>query len=143
VVDDETLRVRRFPGEPAEGLSFELLRSSGCAPIPGGCALQCAGDSYWEAAARHAPAGEYLLTVFCRAYAPGQMSARYCPGQAARLTVIHGGGANEHSLDTGFVWQRYSIPLRLDEPGDMVLHLRAVGEMAVEFTGVSLVRAEG
>lgn len=142
VVDDETLRVRRFPAESADGLSFELLRSSGCAPVPGGCALQCAGESCWEATATGLPAGDYRLSVFYRAYAPGQMSARYCPGQAARLTVAHGGSAMEQDLETSFAWRRHSTMLRGTEPCDVTVRLQACGEVAVQFTGVSLVPAE-
>lgn len=141
--DGLAARLRRRPAEPAAGLPFKLIRSSGCPAVPGGCAIECRGDSHWQSAVRGLEPGEYRLGFYFRAYDPPAMKAKGGPGRAARVDVALEGAEAPVStgpLVTAWHWQRGWLDFTVPETGDVLLQPRAEGDRAVEFTGFSLQR---
>ncbi len=142
IVDDETLRVRRFPEAPVEGVRFELQRSSGCGAVPGGCAVQCARDASWATASAPLPAGSYRLSFFHRAHAPEKMSARSLPDCAGKVTVRLGEALVEHEFATSFVWQKHSLIVEVAEACGLTIAAQSTGAAAMEYTGFALTSGE-
>ncbi len=145
ITEDGTALLRRRPAEPAAGLRFELLRSSGCLAVPGGCAIGCRGESYWQSAVRGLQPGEYRLGFYFRAYDPPAMKAKGGPGRAARVDVALNAAdtlASTGPLVTAYHWQRAWLKFTVLEAGDLLLQPRAEGDTTVEFTGFSLQRRE-
>lgn len=141
VEDDETLRVRRMPGEPVADLRFRVLRSSGCPAVPGGCAVQARGEGYWETIIPRVEAGRYRLGFFHRAYAPASMAARGGPGEVARVEVSLGPQgliATADRLEGSYQWQRAWLEFTVLGEGPLHLRARAQGETAVEYTGFTV-----
>jgi len=146
VTEDGTALLRRRPAESATGLAFKLLRSSGCLAVPGGCAIGCRGESYWQSVVRGLQPGEYRLGFYFRAYDPPAMKAKGGPGQATRVDVALDGAddalASTGPLVTAFHWQRGWLEFSVAEAGDLLFQPRAEGETTVEFTGFSLERRQ-
>jgi len=141
--EDGSVRLRRRPGQPAAGLRFQLLRSSGCPAVPGDCAIGCRGESYWQSTVRGLQPGDYRLGFYFRAYDPPAMKARGGPGRAARVDVALAPGtalASTGALATAWHWQRAWLDVTVPQAGDLLVRPRAEGDTPVEFTGFSLQR---
>jgi len=146
VLDDETLRVRRRLEEVVGGLAFQIHRSSGCPAVPGGCAVQCRGDSYWETTVPGLEAGRYRLGFFHRAYDPGKMKAKSRPGRVAKVEVGVGAEAplaTEEHLEASYQWQSACLDFTMPDEGDICVRLAALAGTAVEYTGLTLHRQQG
>lgn len=143
VADDGTLRVRRFPKSPARGLTFEITRSSGCAAVPGGCLIQCRGDSGWQTEVKNLKAGPYRLGFFYRAFDPGHMNASSVPGKAAEVRVFVARNrilARAADLQVSYQWQRGWLNFERLTGGSVSIRAIAATDTPVEFTGFTLVR---
>ncbi len=143
VVSDEVLQLRRAAKEAVAGVSFEVMRWSGCGAVPGGCAVQCRGDSFWEVTVDNLPAGRYRLGLFHRAYDPPSMQARGGPGDVVRVEVVRGAADKPVTLEglrPTYQWQRAWLELDVATAGKVQVRLGARSATAVEYTGVSLER---
>jgi lysophospholipase L1-like esterase len=137
-IDDEHLRLRRFPKEAATGVDFRVTRDSGCPAVPGGCAAEACGAAGWETAL-DLPAGAYSLSYFCRAYDPAGMLAKAQPGGVARVSVVDEKGrkvAADDDMDCTYLWQRGSVPVKLAKAGKVTVRLQAAEGQRVQYTGV-------
>jgi hypothetical protein len=149
VLDDETLRVRRRLEEVVGDLAFQIHRSSGCLAVPGGCAVQCRGDSCWETTVPGLEAGLYRLGFFHRTYDPENMKAKIRPGRVAKVEVRLGAQPAQPALATAdelaasYQWQRAWLDLRMTAEADIHVRLGALTDTAVEYTGLTLHRQEG
>ncbi|MEW6359874.1 MAG: SGNH/GDSL hydrolase family protein [Planctomycetota bacterium] len=137
VVDDETVRVRRFPKDEASGLRFRIARTSGCGAVPGGCMIESRGESGWETAVRIAEPGRYRLGFFFRVYDPANMNAADRPGDAASVTVGIGGNtlAAADSLESSYQWQRKWLEFDAPQAGQIVIRASSKSDVAVQYTG--------
>jgi len=141
VIDDETVRVRRYPKEEATGLAFEIRRPSGCAVVPEACLVQCAGSSCWQSTVNALEPGAYRLGVFYRAYDPARMNARHRPGLAGAIVVLSTDPAKqlvESKLEMSFQWQRAWIDFALDVGSDVQIMAMPKSRTPVELTGLTL-----
>ncbi len=141
VMDDQTLRVRRYPKSAATDLKFEIVRSSGCAVAPATDWLQCRSNSYWQTSVSGLTAGRYRFGFFYRAYDPANMNARRLPGNVACVTVNLGAGkllATTGNLNTSYQWQRAWIEFDVQASGDVMVRAAAQSNTPVEFTGFVL-----
>jgi hypothetical protein len=141
VVDDETLRVRRFPKAAVSGLEFEVTRTSGCAAVQGGCLVQCRGESYWETIVPRLKAGAYRIEFFYRAYDPANMTARATPGDLAKVEVRlkRKTLATADGLPTSFQWQKAHLDFTMPREGEVCIRVRSKSDTPVEYTGFTLV----
>lgn len=140
VVNDETLQVRRYPRAEAAGLTFEVRHTSGCPAVPGGCAVQVAGESVWQTTTGELTAGNYRLGVYARVYDPAAMNVTVLPGVAGEVTLTAAGGQVLASwpLDLSFQWQREMFTCALPQAGAVTITVKALGARAVEYTGLTL-----
>ena len=146
VLDGETLRVRRLPAEVVSGLEFQVLRSSGCPAVTGGCAVQSQGDSYWETTVPGLEAGAYRLGFFYRAYDPENIKAKSRPGRVAQVEVHLGSGtslATADKLEASYQWQRQWLSFKVTNQGDAHIRLGALTGTPMEYTGLTLHRQQG
>lgn len=139
VIDDEHLAFRRNAKSAAEGLDFEVQRSSGCLAVPGGHLIECAGRDTWQTTLKGLQPGDYEVAVFYRAFDPLAMDATHQPGVAARW-VLNGGKAWQGTLDSSFVWQRATQVVTVSAKGALTVTVGATGETPVQFTGLSVVK---
>jgi len=138
--ENGALRLRRPASEEAQGLAFRVRRWSGCGVVPGGCAVQCRGQSYWETELSVA-AGRYVLEFFYRAYDPANMRPKGEPGRIAAVEVSAGPDtvlASTGPLACTYQWQRGRLELSLPGAGSIRIQPRALSDTAVEFTGFTL-----
>lgn len=143
IEEDGALRLRRYPGEEAQGLEFEVVRSSGCAAVPGGCAIQASGDSFWQTVVHADEEGRYRLGFFYRAYDPPNMLPKGGPGEIAEVQVRLGPEsklAGTGALDCSYQWQRGALEFALPGGGTLQVQARAMSDTPVEFTGFSLAK---
>ena len=141
VMDDETLRVRRYPKEEMAGLAFEVTRPSGCAVVPGACMLQCRGQSRWQTVVPHLGAGRYRLGFFYRAYDPARMNGRNTPGKAATVAILVGTAgrpAAQSDLVASYQWQRAWLSFDAAGAARASIVVRAKTDTPVEYTGFTL-----
>lgn len=141
VESDGSLRLRRTAPQEAAGLGFVVRRWSGCGAVPGGCALQCAGDSYWQQVVPLTNPGRYRLGFFYRAYDPAAMAAKGGPGRIAEVRLLLGPTSQLTSsgpLDCSYQWQRAWVEFVLPGAGELCLQAHALGATPVQFTGFSL-----
>ena len=146
VMDDETLRMRRFPKEEVSGLAFEVTRPSGCAVVPEACMLQCRGQSRWQTAVPRLDAGSYRLGLFYRAYDPPHMNAKNTPGRAAKVTVQIGDGTTpvaQSDLVASYQWQRAWLVFDVQAADKVTVSVAAAGDVPVEYTGVTIHELHG
>ena len=145
VMDDETLRVRRYPKEEMAGLAFEVTRPSGCAVVPGACMLQCRGQSRWQTVVPHLGAGRYRLGFFYRAYDPARMNGRNTPGKAAAVAVLVGTAgrpAAQTDLVASYQWQRAWLSFDAAGAGRASIVVSAKTDTPIEYTGFTLRRGD-
>jgi len=142
VIDDETVRVRRYPKTEASGLSFRITRTSGCTVVPGGCMIEACSGSGWTTAVRNVDPGRYRLGFFYRAYDPARMNSRNRPGDVARVTVRNGETtlATADHLETSYQWQRVWLEFEMPQAGELTIQAASKGDAAVDYTGFSLQR---
>ena len=141
IEEDGALRLRRRAAEEAQGLGFEVVRSSGCGVVPGECAIQCHGDSFWQTIAAGAASGPYRLSFFYRAYDPPNMQPKGGPGEVAEIQVRLGPTnklAGTGALECSYQWQRGTLEFALPGGGTLNIQARAMSDTPVEFTGFSL-----
>ena len=141
VEEDGALRLRRRGAEEAQGLDFEVVRSSGCGTVPGGCAIQASGNSFWQTIVADAASGRYRLSFFYRAYDPPNMLPKGGPGEVAQVEVRLGPEsklAGTGALECSYQWQRGTLEFVLPGEGTLHIQARAMSDTPVEFTGFSL-----
>ncbi|MHB8996974.1 MAG: SGNH/GDSL hydrolase family protein [Armatimonadota bacterium] len=142
-VDDEHVRLRRFAKEAATGVDFRVTRDSGCAAVPGGCAVEADGEAGWETTTESLPAGEYKLSYFCRVYDPAGMTAKARPGAVARVSVVDDKGqviGASADMDCTYLWQRGEVKIKVAKAGKVTVRLQAAEGERVQYTGVWLGR---
>ncbi|PJB76018.1 MAG: hypothetical protein CO095_03045 [Armatimonadetes bacterium CG_4_9_14_3_um_filter_58_7] len=144
VIDQQAVRVRRFPQQPHAALGFEIVRSSGCGVVPSGCLVECRKGSGWQTTVSDVQPGRYVLGFFYRAFDPMKMDAEHAPGRIVTVNVRMEGNQqllNAKSLVTSFQWQRAWVHFDVPEVGTPRLRLTGNSATPVQFTGVSLQRA--
>jgi hypothetical protein len=141
IEEDGALRLRRRVPEEAQGLAFTVTRSSGCGVVPGECAIQASGDSFWQTVVAGAASGRYRLGFFYRAYDPPNMKPKGGPGEVAEVQVCLGPAstiAGTRPLECSYQWQRGTLEFALPGGGTLHIQARAMSDTPVEFTGFSL-----
>ncbi len=140
---DGSLRLRRHAPQPAEGITFSVLRRSGCLAVPGGCCIEAAGTSRWAQTVEGLQSGRYEVSFFARAYAPERLSASNRPDWRACVTVSD--GVRElHQLtpETHFQWQRTAWRFELPDRCSLEVTAASTGDMPVQYTGWRLRRLD-
>ena len=143
VIDNETVRVRRYPKQAATDLAFEIRRPSGCTVVPDAGVIQCAGSSCWQSTVSALARGAYRLGVFYRAYDPARTNARYRPGVAGAIAVLSGDPTQtvgESKLETSFQWQRAWVDFTLGARGEVQILAVPKSSTPVELMGFTLHR---
>ncbi|NSW58274.1 MAG: SGNH/GDSL hydrolase family protein [Armatimonadetes bacterium] len=140
---DGSFRLRRYAPEQAKGVTFCVLRRSGCLAVPGGCCIEAAGTSAWEQTVEGLQSGRYEISFFARAYAPERLSASSRPDWRARLTLSDG----ERELyrltpETHFQWQRTTFHFELGSPCALTVTVESTEDMPVQYTGWRLRRLD-
>lgn len=142
VTNDEELVLRRL-AKGAATVNFEIIRSSGCPAVPGGCAVEACGDAGWEATTQRLAAGTYRLSFFCRAFDPKNMTAKARPGAVAEVTVADEAGklvATKSDFDCTYFCQRTHLIVKQSRPGKLTVRLQAAAGKTVQYTGLTLTR---
>lgn len=143
-LDEGTLRLRRWPKEPVGGLSFRVLRSSGCGAVAGGCAVEACGASCWQTTIPALTAGRYRLSLYYRAYDPLNMRPGIVPGRLARVQVSLGPDltlARADDMQASYQWQYGALEFTIPGTEDVVLRLGAADDTPVQYTGIAMRRA--
>ncbi len=146
VLDDETIELRRFPKSQPADLMFDIVRSAGCAAVPGGGIIQCRGDSAWQTNVAGIQPGQYSLSFFFRAYDPPNMTAKHRPGRLAHVLITRDSTKETLStsgyLDTTFHWQRAAVEFTMPRADTVTIRVSARTDTPVEYTGFSLVHIQ-
>ena len=139
------LQLRRPAKAPATGVTFRVRRWSGCGAVPGGAYVETRGESAWRTELRGLVGGKYRLSFFYRAYDPANMKAKGAPAGTARVEVHlgpAGQAASAQPAEPAYHWQRHSLEFTCAGTSDAVVRLGATGNTLVQYTGVSVEKAE-